>query len=99
MRSKALQVPALTCVLKSDFTEYVFLCLKKRNLLQQINNLIGGGGAVIINILKKGQIINNKHCFNCNCAFLGFPSKLFIQILPKNVKLFTCWFLILFTQS
>lgn len=53
MRFRALQVPALTCALKSDFTEYVSLCLKKWNLLQQINNLIGGGGGpVIIHIFK-----------------------------------------------
>lgn len=56
MRSKALQVPALTCVLKSDFTEYVFLCLKKWNLLQQINNLIGGGGSNYTHFKKKDKL-------------------------------------------
>lgn len=31
-------------------------------------------------------MINNKHCFNCNFAFLGLPSNIFIWIPAKNIN-------------
>lgn len=43
-----------------------------------------------MNILKiknlNLKMINNKHCFNCNFAFLGLPNNIFIWIPAKNIN-------------